>query len=1003
MKRLAFTVILICLTSLILAQAPLLWNESKSIRQGTNIEWYRTATVFNNNVVYVWSDTKAGGRDLYAQMVDSDGNFPWGPDPLLIDNKADRQEDPVVIVTSDNCLIFAWVDFSLDQAGDIFAQKVNASGQRLWQAGGVPLCTSIKVQIAINIVPDANGGAYVIWSDSRNPSKDIYGQHVNGDGSLAWAVNGIQFGDSDGEELGNTFWEDGQGNAVLAYVYKNPTTSEINLKVLKVTPNGTFAWGPQFLCNAASDQGSVKMAPDGNGGFFFTWEDKRNENDADIYAQHIDTNGTLTWANDLIIYSGAYIQTNPRIVATTGNTAVIVWEDSRLDSAHDTADLLAQKINLQGQKLWANDGVIVSQEDDSQKDPRLSSDDNGGCFVVWDDARSGGNALMDVYAQHISSTGTMTWEANGKVICNLPGIQISSLIKKNSNRCFVVWADQRDGSVGLYNQILDTNGQTYLPQNGKKIFWGLSGNVVDLQSVKSGNNVFAVWEDTRGAGFGYQIYTQKLNEFGDTLFAANGIPITDPNGKDQINVKAIADGEGGFVAAWQENPLGKFIVLAQRIDSNGNKMWGNNGIILVDDANAFEQLAPQISKIGNDFYFFWADGEIVNYTYRILGQKISNGQLQWGPNGKSIIDNAQDNFIKAISEDYIAWEQYNWMTNTGFDIHVLRFTTDGNPATGWPALGLQITNNPENQTIPQILVTPQGAMITYQDNRNANRDLYAQLISPQGQMILQANGYPLVTLPNDQDEEQIYWDGSFKMVWSDYRDGIAKDIAMNKWNLQGNTLVPEWGASGILVVQQDSTQQNPAFGKFNDKMFVCWEDVYAGDSNIKGKAVDEQGIIFDNNEPTGLTISADLKKQEKPLISGIDNNRAFILWTDGRSSGKEEILGAYVQAIDVSLGNDDEIAQVNKNTLSAFNYPNPFNPSTTIKFNVPETQKVTIDIYNIKGQKVTSLWNQVTEKGVHTVNWNGTDSKNKSVGSGMYLYKLSCGKGSITRKVILMK
>ncbi len=1007
MKRLTFTMILTCLAGLIFSQQALLWNESKAVRQGTNIEWNRAATNFGNNVVYTWSDIKSGSRDVYAQMVDPNGNCPWGNSPIVIDNKADNQQDPVVVTTSDNCLIFAWVDYSQNSAGEIYAQKVNASGELFWPTGGVVLCNSLYWENTIMAVPDLTGGAFVVWNDKRNPSRDIYGQHLNSNGTLAWQVNGIQFGDSIGEEFLNSFMEDGQGNAVLAYKYKNPSNNFEDLKVLKVRPEGTFAWGPTFLCDAANDQNGVTMAPDGNGGFYFTWEDKRNDTDADIYAQHLDTNGNPTWANDLVIYSGQYIQKAPRIIAASNNTAIIVWEDYRLDPDHSTSDLLAQKINLQGEKLWATDGVIVCQENLWQQSTSLVSDENGGCIVVWDDSRTGDNSTMDVYAQHISSNGTMTWEVNGKAICNLQGTQNSSIIRKNADKIFVTWADQRDGSVGIYNQIMDVNGQFSLPQNGKQVFWGIGGNACDLHAVKSGTDVFAVWEDTRTAYFGYQIFMQKFNSEGDTLFAANGIPITSASGNDQINLEIISDGEGGFIASWMENPNGSYKVFAQRIDSNGNRLWGEHGLNLAASAVAFEHIPPKIQKIGADYNIVWTDYR-TDYINKIYEQKITNGQIQWDSNGKLICSNGNDVYLRDFQADYLVWEQFNWSEGTGFDIHVLKITPEGNPASGWPVNGLQITNAPEYQYNPQALIIPQGLLVVYQDTRNLNnKDLYAQLVTPQGQIVLQENGYPLVTLPNDQQDAQIYWDGNLKIAWSDYRNGLNNEIAMNKWSLQGNTLVPEWGNTGILITQRETTQQNPVIAKFDNKMLVCWEDVFLvdesySDSDIKAKVVDEQGVIYDGGYPEGLIVSNDPKKQYVPIISAIDDQRAYILWTDGRSSCEEDILNVYIQGVNVPLHNTD-VEQTNKNTLSAFNYPNPFNPSTTIEFNVPATQKVTLDIYNIKGQKVTSLWNRVTEKGVHRVNWNGKDSNNKNVSSGMYLYKLSCGKGSLTRKVILMK
>jgi len=91
------------------------------------------------------------------------------------------------------------------------------------------------------------------------------------------------------------------------------------------------------------------------------------------------------------------------------------------------------------------------------------------------------------------------------------------------------------------------------------------------------------------------------------------------------------------------------------------------------------------------------------------------------------------------------------------------------------------------------------------------------------------------------------------------------------------------------------------------------------------------------------------------------------------------------------------------NILSLTNYPNPFNPSTTISFDLASECDVSLTVYNIKGQKVTKLIDKHFENGSHTLTWNGKDSNNKSVSSGIYFYKFSAGKSSATKKMLLLK
>jgi hypothetical protein len=85
------------------------------------------------------------------------------------------------------------------------------------------------------------------------------------------------------------------------------------------------------------------------------------------------------------------------------------------------------------------------------------------------------------------------------------------------------------------------------------------------------------------------------------------------------------------------------------------------------------------------------------------------------------------------------------------------------------------------------------------------------------------------------------------------------------------------------------------------------------------------------------------------------------------------------------------------------NEPNPFNPETTIRFTMPSSGNVTLNIYDAAGRLVRSLVNGVTEAGSHNVTWNGVDNHGSPVSSGVYFYRLSAGKFSETKKMTLLK
>ena len=80
------------------------------------------------------------------------------------------------------------------------------------------------------------------------------------------------------------------------------------------------------------------------------------------------------------------------------------------------------------------------------------------------------------------------------------------------------------------------------------------------------------------------------------------------------------------------------------------------------------------------------------------------------------------------------------------------------------------------------------------------------------------------------------------------------------------------------------------------------------------------------------------------------------------------------------------------------NYPNPFNPATNVKFNIPTAEFVNLSVYNLVGEKVAELINEVLQQGEHNLNFNASD-----LPSGIYIAKLSAGNYSHSIKMTLLK
>lgn len=105
--------------------------------------------------------------------------------------------------------------------------------------------------------------------------------------------------------------------------------------------------------------------------------------------------------------------------------------------------------------------------------------------------------------------------------------------------------------------------------------------------------------------------------------------------------------------------------------------------------------------------------------------------------------------------------------------------------------------------------------------------------------------------------------------------------------------------------------------------------------------------------------------------------------------------------IDGDTSTDEEEVELIK--LSSSNYPNPFNPKTTIKYNIPEKSHVEITVHNIKGQKIKTLVNEIKNAGMNTVTWKGKDDIGNVVSSGVYFYRVKTENKTVNKKMLLLK
>lgn len=140
-----------------------------------------------------------------------------------------------------------------------------------------------------------------------------------------------------------------------------------------------------------------------------------------------------------------------------------------------------------------------------------------------------------------------------------------------------------------------------------------------------------------------------------------------------------------------------------------------------------------------------------------------------------------------------------------------------------------------------------------------------------------------------------------------------------------------------------------------------------------------------------------------PIIVMIENYRSGLLWNKFMENPEiQPMLNAIGFVPDSTTDVDNETIEVNDFKLLG-NYPNPFNPTTTIVFNLSARENVTIGIFNDLGERVKDFTNREFDSGENKIVWNGLNNDNISVCSGIYLYRISVGDKSFYGKMILQK
>ncbi len=1019
MKK-AMTVFLLSIALGYLFANPL-WDEATRVRSSVNVEYTGSSALCDDGSrIFVWSDMSSGSRDIYAQRIDHLGNAVWRQ-PVVIDSKPGIQEYPVIGRASSGNFVIAWIDYSVNPLGDVYANRISPYGVLLWGDGGIAVTNLDSRKQNIQIIANNLDVVSILWEDQRLDNWNIYGQKLSASGNNHWQAGGQQMTFMPTREFRFQAIPDNNQGFIIAYHYLINNLDRV--MVMRYNSSGYMMWTVPLVVHPDMIGSNLQkiIAFDANS-YAILCHGIDSAHQIHLMLHRFNNNGEMIWQQPVhIITSISSIQIEQDdLIKAADNSLIISFLKHH---GYSSMELRAQKVSPDGSILWQPGGVPVSGIIPNINRHLLATAPDGGSFIAFNTRGNNYYDPMSLYIQHLNNSGANSYTIPGLLLQTPSDAAVPHTISSYGSYAMLTWHGHQNGESGIFCQVLNPSLQPMLEPNGHPIHKGICGIIIDEE--------FLVLPRTMGAFTLYKdhrfhtprLYYQIVTHDGSTTLTDDGVMLGEMN--DSHSFTAAIDPNDKVAVIWSTKEGNNYLLRAQLIDAMGNMLWGEDGLVLTQ--NPYPITNPMISYDEGAFYLGWnewlPDNNPIQYL-RTKAQKIQNNAVQWAQNGIIIGSEANsDQVLKCQTGRYYImsvndYDDY-WITQ----VKAILLDPDGSVSTGWQPSGVYLNPDSPIQFLlrPKAVKAPDGVYIAW-NNMNSNYlyDLRAQKLSPLGINLWQAGGIVIKENVDNNDLNVVYANNSVTFAWlndSSY-DNPVPYITLARYTSTGDQvweqeLVPDQNAfynRGIGLLAFDNGVYLCTFTKFTmaDRhrafyVYIMPDGIPVGDIN---------GTCISNpfNEAQFL----------KPVIAG---DHAYLAWTENyyRSINLPwkkshpvgvdrcphdwdyDFVGLYLQKLDnipVNLPGDTTAPSL---VSLAQNYPNPFNPITNIKYSLDEPGAVSLEIYNIKGQLVKTLFHGNADKGVHSVAWDGIDHSGNPCSSGVYFYKLRTNSRTLVRKMLMLK
>ncbi len=717
------------------------------------------------------------------------------------------------------------------------------------------------------------------------------------------------------------------------------------------------------------------------------------------------------WSSDPIennaICDLAGEQAIPKVVnGPTGDTYIGFFSN---DSGN--YDVRLQRLDSQGNELWENQGILISDNPAMTwlTDWDMTVDQDNHAILTFQDIRNGSN--NNAYAYRIAPDGTFVWGPNGIELSNTPAFSASpKVIVTSAGNVVVAWQEE---AISLVQKITPDG----------TLLWGETGITISSANTISWPQPFAAdndeillkyfddsgqpWAPTR------HCYMQKYDIDGNAVWASPAV-ISNVEGitawTQVFNI--ISDDNNGCFISWHDSRGGGTISypFVQHVNADGSVAFTANGIQLSTETNRQNFYPESVYDSATDeLTTYWSQTDGSQNNHGITGQKLdASGSTLWGANGLNILP-ISDLYvlpfaIRKANDDVIILFEKNVDTMNSY-VEAMRLDADGNFV--WPGDSVQMCSIASEKVHSVASQFSNGHIIaSWEDNRNGARDIFAQNINLDGTLgISEPNGSiegTVVLIGGIGNIEEVLVSAGTNTCNPDINGDFSLSLPAGTYELEVSLEFYTSVVLGTFEVLGGSTTV------ISPEIILNWIPIYNPPQNVEvdpstGAVSWNQPEPYPGAELLGYNVYLDgallgmiseLFYQLENLMNGTVYNIGVSAVYDGEES---DIIDAEFEYTGTGAGNN-----LVARTELLGNYPNPFNPTTTISFtlNTETTENSELIIYNLKGQQIRifTIFNSQS-----SIVWDGTDNTNKKVSSGVYFYKMKAGNYQETKKMILMK